>query len=166
MPMPATSLARRPGFDAIHDIADQQLARQVAQAAGSFEHGLLGRAPTSVTVVAAGGWMVVNVHEVFSAFERRLARDEAGRARVRHFHRRLFDATADALREHVRVSTGVTLRGGLAHVDTATGSVLKTFTTNPAVELFLLGQGLPALGVPVNDHLHSTAASGSGAARH
>jgi hypothetical protein len=43
--------------------------------------------------------------------------------------------------------------------------VLKTFTTNPAVELFLLGQGLPTLGVPVNDHVHSNGANGNGAVR-
>jgi hypothetical protein len=49
--------------------------------------------------------------------------------------------------------------------------VLKTFTTAAAVDLFLLGRGLPALGVPVNAHLQGTAlqrcgmAGGNGAAR-
>jgi hypothetical protein len=43
--------------------------------------------------------------------------------------------------------------------------VIKTFTTNPAVELFLLGQGLPVLGVPVNAHLHADGVSGNGAVR-
>ena len=41
---------------------------------------------------------------------------------------------------------------GIAHVDTATGSVLKTLATSTEVDLFLLGAGVPALGVPVNDH--------------
>jgi hypothetical protein len=65
----------------------------------------------------------------------------------------------------------VTLAGAIAHVDTAGGSVLKTFTTAAAVDLFLLGRGLPALGVPVNAHLQGTAlqrcgmAGGNGAAR-
>jgi uncharacterized protein YbcI len=144
---------------------DERLARQVAQAAGSFEHLLLGRTPRSVTVVADGGWMVVSLHEAFSPVERRLAADADGSARVKNFHRYLFDNSLDSLRSHVRRNTGVDLRGAIAHVDVTTGSVLKTFTTNPGVELFLLGQGLPALGVPVNDHLHGAGAGGNGAVR-
>lgn len=153
-----------------HQCTDR-LARQVAHAAGTFEHLMLGRAPASVTVVATAGWMVVSLHESFSTFERRLAADEQGSERVRDFHEYLFDRSLDSLVGHVRRSTGVTLQGAIVHVDTATGSVLKTFTTAPAVDLFLLGRGLPALGVPVNDHRHATArqrvemASGNGAAR-
>ena len=144
---------------------DERVARQVAQATGSFEHLLLGRTPRSVTVVADGRWMVVSLHEAFSPVERRLAVDEDGSNRVRDFHRYLFENSLDSLRTHVRRNTGVELRGAIAHVDTTTGSVLKTFTTNPAVELFLLGQGVPSLGVPVNDHVHSNGASGNGVAR-
>ena len=131
--------------------------------------------PGGVTVVADGRWMVVNIHEAFSPVERRLAADEEGSNRVEDFHRYLFDNSLDSLRNHVRRSTGVELRGAIAHVDATTCSVLKTFTTNQAVELFLLGQGLPALGVPVNDHVHSkhvhsnhvhsNGASGNGAVR-
>lgn len=149
----------------------ERLARQVAHAAGTFEHLLLGRSPTSVTVVAADGLMVVSLHESFSTFERRLAADEQGADRVRDFHQYLFDRSLDSLVGHVRRSTGVALQGAIAHVDAATGSVLKTFTTASAVDLFLLGRGLPALGVPVNDHRHATAqprvemAGGTGAAR-
>ncbi len=159
---------------------DERVARQVAQAAGSFEHLLLGRTPRSVTVVAGGGWMVVSLHEAFSPVERRLSADEEGSHRVRDFHRYLFDNSLDSLRSHVRRSTGIELRGAIAHVDTTTGSILKTFTTSPGVELFLLGQGLPALGVPVNDHVRvdhahhvhdahhaqSDGAVGKGAVRH
>ena len=126
--------------------AYDRLARQVAHATGSFEHVLLGRSPTSVSVVADGGWMVVHVHEPFTAAERRLAADAGGAARVREFHRYLFENSLDALLRHV----------------------LKTFTTQTDVDLFLLGRGLPALGVPVNAHLHANgtmATSGNGAAR-
>ena len=143
----------------------ERLARQVAQAAGSFEHLLLGRTPRSVTVVADGNWMVVSLHESFSPVERRLAADAEGASRVKDFHRYLFDNSLDSLRSHIRRSTGVELCGAIAHIDTTTGSVLKTFTTNHGVELFLLGQGLPALGVPVNDHLHADGASGKKAVR-
>lgn len=127
--------------------------RQLARAVGSFEHALLGRAPTSVTVIGAGAWMVVHVHEPFSPLERSLAcESEAGAERVREFHRGLFSRTVEALLEHVEAATGVRLRGGIAHVDTATGSVIKTLATVPDIDLFVMGRGLPALGVPVNDH--------------
>lgn len=147
---PLDSAATRP---AVGEATDGWLARQVARAAGSFEHGLLGRAPTSVTVVGTADWMVVHMHEPFSPLERRLAATgEAGARRVREFHHGLFDRTAEALCEHIRLATGVMLAGGIAHVDTATRSVLKTLATGAEVDLFLLGAGVPALGVPVNDH--------------
>ena len=145
---------------------DPRLTRQVAQATGGFEHRLLGRAPTSVTVVAAEDWMVVNVSEPLSPIERRLARDEAGRSRLRQHHRSLFEATFDALCDHVRQVTGVRLTGGLVHVDAAVGSVTKTFTTQANIELFLLGEGLPGLGVPVNVHVHAYGSDGNGPVRH
>jgi hypothetical protein len=61
----------------------------------------------------------------------------------------------------VRRSTGVEIKGAIAHVDTTTGSVLKTFTTHAEVDLFLLGRGLPALGVPVNAHRRVNGTNGS-----
>jgi len=133
-----------------------RLARQVAHAAGTFEHLLLGRSPTSVSVVATRDWMVVNLHEPFSGVERRLAADAAGAERVRNFHQYLFQHAIESFIEHVREATGVQLRGAMAHVDIDTGSVLKTFTTHPDVDLFLFGQGLPTLGVPVDAHLHAS----------
>lgn len=141
--------------------ADRRLARQVAHAAGTFEHLLLGRAPASVTVVADGSRLVMNVHEPFTAAERRLADDDGGCRRVSDFHHYLFEHSLDALVNHVRRSTGVELRGAIMHVDTVTGSLLKTFTTCADVDLFLLGRGLPALGVPVNAHRHAIGINGS-----
>jgi uncharacterized protein YbcI len=151
-------------------VSAYRVARQVAQAAGTFEHLLLGRTPTSVTVVADGDRMVFSLHEPFTAAERRMARDAEGAARVHDFHRYLFEHSLDSLIGHVRRRTGVDLQGAIAHVDVVTGSVLKTFATSPDVDLFLLGRGLPALGVPVNTHVHANgfertrAAGGNGAA--
>lgn len=154
-----TSLLRADGRpDSAH------LARRVAQAIGNFEHALLGRVPRSVTVVAGGTGLVVGLHESFSPLERGLVAAGAGR-RIEDFHRDIFDSSRESLVEHVRGSTGVDLDAGIVHVDAATGSILKTFTTDPAVELFLLGAGLPALGVPVNAHLHAQGATGTGAGR-
>ena len=139
------------------------LARKVARAIGTFEHALLGRVPRSVTVVANGAGLVVSLHESFSPLERRLA--AGGGCRLEDFHPDIFDSSRDALIQHVHGNTGVGLDAGIVHVAAATGSVLKTFTTDPSVELFLLGEGLPALGVPVNAHLHAHGAAGIGAVR-
>lgn len=138
------------------------LARQVAQAAGSFEHRLLGRAPGSVTVTAGDGWMTVSIHEPLAPVERGLVRHAEGAVRVRALHRDLFEESLDALVTEVRRRTGVALHGGIAHVDAATGSILKTFTTAPCVDLFVFGAGLPALGVPVDAHVHARGITGRG----
>lgn len=145
---------------------DPTLSRQVARAAGGFEHRLLGRAPTSVTVVTAEDWIVIHVSESLSPIEQRLARDEAGRGRLRQHHRSLFESTFDALCDHICQVTGVRLTRGLVHVDAAAGSVTKTFTTQAHIELFLLGEGLPGLGVPVNAHLHASGSDGNGPVCH
>jgi uncharacterized protein YbcI len=132
-----------------------RLARLIAHATATFEHGLLARTPTSVSVVSDPRWLVVHVHESFTPVEWRISRNPAGARRVREFHHFVFEDALDALVDHVQRATGVRIRGGIAHVDTATGSVLKTFTTHPDVDLFLFGEGLPALGVSVDAHLHA-----------
>jgi len=142
----------------VTNLARQRTARAVAQAAGSFEQLLTGRVPTSVMIVADGDWMVVSLSEAFSTVERRLAANgQEGLTRVRAFHQHLFDNSLDSLRRHVERRTGVTLRGAVAHVDSVTGSVMKTFTTSPAVELFELGRAVRPLGVPIDTHLHADA---------
>lgn len=149
---------------------NQSLARRVARAAGTFEHLLTGRAPASVTVVASGESLVVTLHECFSAAERDLvACGERGRDRVESYHRQLFEHSCEAFRSHLRKATGVAFESAISHVDRTTGSVLKTFTTAHNVEVFLLGNGLPVLGVPVDTHLHANGvhvhgAGGAGAA--
>lgn len=141
----------------------ERLARRVAHAAGTFEHLLVGRSPSSVTVVADGDWMVLSIHEALSAGERQLANDgRGGFAKVDAYHRHLFSHGLEALCGHVQTCTGVWFRGGTVHVDQATGSVLKTLTTRPAVDMFLLGEGVPTLGIPIDTHLHANGVSGAG----
>jgi uncharacterized protein YbcI len=139
-------------------IPPARLARHVAHAAATFEHRLLGRGPTSVSVVAGHDWMGVSLHERLSPVECRIATAASGAARVRGFHRAVFDGTLDALVEHIARVTGVTLRGGVIDVDARSGSVLKTFATHPDIDLFLLGPGQAALGVPVNARVRATVA--------
>lgn len=154
--------AVRTGSDDVH-----RLARQVAQATGTFENMLLHRVPRSVSVVASDTWMMVHLHEDFDAVERRLAAegDGDGRQRVEEFHRFLFENSLPSLRSHVWRATGVMLRGAVAHVDVDNGTVLKTFTTHPSVDLFVLGRGVPGLGVPVNHHRHADRANANGTVR-
>lgn len=142
-----------------------RLARQVAQATGTFENMLLHRVPRVVSVVTSEEWMVIHLHEDFDAVERRLAAATDGRQRVEEFHRFLFENSLPSLRSHVRRATGVTLRGAVAHVDTDNHAVLKTFSTNPTVDLFVLGHSVPGLGVPVNHHRHADCADGNGPVR-
>jgi uncharacterized protein YbcI len=144
---------------------DHHTARRVAQAVGGFEHLLLGRAPRGVVVVIKDESMIVTVLEQFSAMERRLARIDEGRHRVYEFHQSVFDTTLDSLRDHVRSSTGIELRNAIVHVDPVVGSIVKTFTTDTDINLFLLGDGLPAFGVPVDAHLHVPGSDGNGPVR-
>ena len=132
-----------------------RLARQVAHAAASFEHRLLGRSPGSIMVATAAGCLTVCIHEPLAPVERRLAHDGEGAARVRSIHRGLFDDALNARVDEGRRRTGVTLCGAIAHVDTTTGSIVKTLTTGPHVDLFLLGPGLPSLGVPIDAHVRA-----------
>lgn len=148
-----------------------RVARRVAQAAGTFEHLLLGRAPTSVTVVADGPLMVVSLHESLTVAERRLSTTACGSRYVRQLHESLFDESLGSLVRHVFKATGIEFRRAIAHVDPSTGSIIKTFSTESDIDVFLLGRGLPALGVPVNAHRHADdmnghhATGGNGAAR-
>ena len=120
----------------------ERLARRVAHAAGTFEHLLVGRVPSSVTVVADGNWMVLSIHEAFSPGERQVASNgNGGFAKVDAYHRQLFSHGLEALCGHVRTCTGVWFRGGAVHVDRATGSVLKTLTTRRE---WSGGQGRPS----------------------
>lgn len=137
-----------------------RLARQVAQATGTFENMLLHRVPRTVSVVTGQGWMVVHLQEEFDAIERRLADGGDGRRRVEEFHRFLFENSLPSLRSHVRRATGVHLEGAVTHVDAETRTVLKTFSTQPEVDLFVLGRSLPGAGVPVHDHHHANGANG------
>ena len=133
----------------------QRLARQVAQATGTFENMLFNRMPRSISVVSGKGWMTIHLQEDFDTIERRLATDDAGREKVEAYHRFLFDNSLPSLRAHVLRLTGVRLEGAVAHIDAEQCIVFKTFSTNPAVDLFVMGQGISALGITIDHHHHA-----------
>lgn len=88
---------------------DSSMARQIAQAASTFEQQRTGNVPTSVTVVQCDGTLVITLHGALSPAERALAQSPAGAAQVQEFHRHLFANTSDSLRQEIKRITGVYL---------------------------------------------------------
>ena len=67
-----------------------------------------------------------------------------GIAQVQEFHRQLFANASDSLRQEIKRITGVEVREAVAEVETATGTVVKVFTSGTVVQVFLLARGVPA----------------------
>lgn len=153
-----------PVFDPIFT-SSQPLARRVARAAGTFEHERLGRNPSRVTVVAGGDWMVVCLQSSLAPLDQIVARhcgDTA--AEIERRQRSMVARSLEDLRGYVHDQTGVEFVAAMVSVDAVTGSVLTTLTTTPTVDLFLLGQGLPCLGVPIDAHVRADGPHAPGAA--
>ena len=119
-------------------------AKQIAQAAIDFERQTTGCVPTSVTVVLSGDTMVITLQGVLSPAEKALAMSPEGIAQVQEFHRQLFASASDSLRQEIKRITGVEVREAVAEVETATGTVVKVFTSGTVVQVFLLARGVPA----------------------
>ncbi len=113
-------------------------AQQIARAASAFEERLTGHPPRSVTVVLSEDTLVITLHGALSPAEQALARSPAGAAQVQEFHRQLFHNSFDSLRQEIKRITGVEVREAAAEVASATGTVVKAFTTGTVVEVFLL----------------------------
>jgi uncharacterized protein YbcI len=123
---------------------DPSVAQQIAQAAIAFQQKLTGHEPQSVAVVLSGDTLLITLHGALSPAEKALAQDSDGAARVQEFHRQLFAASADELRQEIKRITGVEVREATAEVETTTGTVVQVFTTGTMVQVFLLAQGVPA----------------------
>ncbi len=124
--------------------AQSSMAQQVAQAAGAFQLQMTGRAPGSVTAVLNGDTLVITLREALTPAEQALAADAAGAAQVREFHRQLFAASADALRQEIKRIIGVEVREAAAEVETPGGAVAHAFTNGTMVQVFLLAAEVPA----------------------
>ena len=120
------------------------MAQQIARAAIDFEHQSTGHAPKSVTVVLSDDTLVITLHGALSPAEKALAKSPAGAAQVQDFHRQLFSSAAHSLREEIKRITGVEVREATAEVESATGTVVKVFTSGTVVQVFLLARGVPA----------------------
>ena len=119
-------------------------AQQIAQAALDFEQQTTGRAPKSVTVVLSDDTLVITLHGALSPAEKILASTAEGIAQVQEFHQQLFASASESLRQEIKRITGVEVREAAAEVETATGTVVKVFTSGTVVQVFLLARGVPA----------------------
>jgi len=124
--------------------SDSTMAQQIAQAASAFEQKRTGHGPHSVTVVLSDHTLVITLHGALTPAERVLAKTAEGAAQLQEFHRQLFINSSDSMRQEIKRITGVEVREAAAEVETATGSVVKVFTTGTTVQVFLLAHGVPA----------------------
>jgi uncharacterized protein YbcI len=125
-------------------ISNSAMARKVCLAACDFERRRTGSFPKSVTVVLSESALVITLHGALSPAEMALARSPSGAAKVQDFHRRLFDDTADSLREEIRRITGVVVCEAVVEVEPTSGTVVKAFTSGTVVEVFLLADSVTA----------------------
>lgn len=122
---------------------DSTVAQQIARAASAFELQTTGHPPKSVTVVLSDQTLVITLHGALSPAEQALAASPAGALQVQEFHKQLFANASDSLREEIKRITGVEVREAASEVETATGTVVKVFTTGTVVHVFLLAGNVP-----------------------
>jgi uncharacterized protein YbcI len=125
------------------DQANSTVARQIAQAASTFEKYRTGHAPKSVTVVLSAETLVITLHGALSPAEKALVQSPAGAAEMREFHRQLFASASEALRQEIQRITGVAVREATAEIELMTGGVLQLFATGTVVQVFQLTGSLP-----------------------
>jgi len=118
------------------------IAQQIAVVARTLQHQRTGHSPKAVTVVLSEDTLVVTLHEALTPAERALAQSPAGAAQVQDFHRQLFSASSDLMRQEIKRITGREVREAAAEVETATGTVVHAFTTGAMVQMYLLAAGL------------------------
>ena len=120
------------------------MAKQIAQAAITFEQKRTGNTPKSVTVVMSDNTLMITLHGALSPAERALAKSSAGAAQVQEFHRQLFTNAADSLRQEIKRITGVEVREAAAEVEPTTGTIVQAFTTGTVVQVYLLACDVPS----------------------
>jgi uncharacterized protein YbcI len=123
--------------------SNSTMAQQLAQAAIAFEQQRTGHTPTSVTVVLSENTLVITLHGALTPAEKALAQSPAGAVKMQEFHRELFNASADALRQEIKRIIGVDVREAVAEVEPTTGTVVQAFTTGTVVQVFLLACNVP-----------------------
>jgi uncharacterized protein YbcI len=119
------------------------MAREIANAAITFERQRAGRSPESVTVMLGDGTLLIAVRGALSLAEQALASTPDGAARVEELQRKVFQAAGGALRQDIERITGAPIRAATARTDVATGSVVQAFPGGTLVQIYVLGGKLP-----------------------
>ena len=126
---------------------ESDIAQELALVASRCQERRTGRPPTAVTVVLGGDTLVVTLLDALTLAEKALATSPAGAAQVQEFHRQLFANSTDDIRHEIKRITGRQVREAAAEIDTATGTVVHTFTTGAMVQVFhLVPIALPDVG--------------------
>jgi uncharacterized protein YbcI len=123
--------------------ANQTVAKQIAAAAVRFHRKRTGHAPKSVTVVLGADTLVVTLHEALSPAEKSLAKSKEGAAQVQKFHRELFTASSEPLRQEIKRITGADVQDAAAEVESASSTIVQVFTSGTMVQIFQLSQSVP-----------------------
>ena len=126
------------------DNSNSTMARQLAQAASTFEHQRTGHAPKSVSVVLNKETLVITLQGALSPAEKAVAKSPAGAAQMQEFHRQLFASSSDSLLQEIKRITGLEVREASAQIETITGAVMQMFASGTVVQVFLLACRVPA----------------------
>jgi len=122
----------------------QMMAEEIARASTAFQQERTGHEPQSVSVVLGGDTVVVTMHGALSPAEQAMGQSAEGAAKVREFHRQLFLADAETIRQKIKRITGMEVRELSADVDPKCGAVIHVFTSGTMVQVFLLSGKVPS----------------------
>jgi uncharacterized protein YbcI len=109
------------------DKSRSTIEQQIALASSAFEKRRTGHAAKDVIVALSENRLVITRPGALSPAEKALAKSPAGAAEVQEFHRRLFDNSAESLRQEIQRITGLEVREAAAEIETATGTVVQVF---------------------------------------
>ena len=132
------------------------MAQQIGTIAGDFQARRTGHRPKSVIVVLSHDTLVITFQDALTPAEKTLAQTAEGAAQVQDFHRQLFAASSEMLRQEIQRITGVKVREAAAEVEPATGAVVHAFTAGAMVQVFLLAD-------PITDEVWNAPGDGGAA---
>lgn len=127
-----------------HDQSHQSMAQQITEVINNFQHQITGHTPAAVTVVLSEDTLVITLHEALSPAEKVLAQSAEGAAQLQEFHRQLFAASSETLRQEIQRITGRAVREATVAVEPKTGVIVHAFTTGTVVQIFLLENEQPS----------------------
>ena len=109
------------------DKPDSIMAKQIAEAAATFQQQTTGRLSSAVTVVLSEDAVNIILRGIFSPAETALSKSGESAALLRELHRNLFTSASEPLRRQIMHIAGVEVREATAQVDTSTGTVVQVF---------------------------------------